>query len=44
MFVGTYAASAPDRPAVIMGQSGEIKTYKDVNDASIQFARVLEAW
>ncbi|MEI8262719.1 MAG: AMP-binding protein [Actinomycetes bacterium] len=41
MFVGTYAASAPDRPAVIMGQSGEIKTYKDVNDASIQFARVL---
>ena len=41
MYPGTYAATAPDRPAVIMGRSGAVVTYGELNDRSIRLARLL---
>ena len=41
MYPGTYAATAPDRPAVIMGGSREVVTYGELNDRSIRLARIL---
>jgi fatty-acyl-CoA synthase len=40
MYVGDFASSRPDHPAVVMGD-GRRLTYAQVNDRSIQFARVL---
>ena len=41
MYPGTYAATAPDRPAVIMGRSGEIVTYRELDERSIRLARLF---
>ena len=41
MYPATYAATAPDRPAVIMGRSGATVTYRELNDRSIQLARIF---
>jgi len=41
MYPGTYAATAPDRPAVIMGRSGATVTYRELNDRSIRLARLF---
>ncbi|HMK12612.1 MAG TPA: AMP-binding protein [Acidimicrobiales bacterium] len=41
MYPATYAATAPDRPAVIMGRSGAVVTYLELNDRSIRLARIL---
>ena len=35
MYPGTYAATAPDRPAVIMGRSGATVTYGELNERSV---------
>jgi long-chain acyl-CoA synthetase len=41
MFPGTHAASAPDRPAVIMAESGRALTYRELDDNSARLASAL---
>ena len=41
MYPGTYAASAPDRPAVIMAGSGEVVTYRELDERSNRLAHLL---
>ena len=41
MYPGTHAATAPDKPAVVMADSGEVLTYRDLDDRSAALARVL---
>ena len=38
-----HARSTPDRPAVIMGGSGEVVTYAEMDEASNRFAQLLRA-
>jgi acyl-CoA synthetase (AMP-forming)/AMP-acid ligase II len=38
-----HARSHPDKPAVIMGSSGEVVTYRDLDAASNRFAQLLRA-
>lgn len=40
MFPGAHAATRPDHPAVIMGRSGEVVTYRQLNERSNQLARL----
>ena len=39
--LAAHAVSTPDKPAVVMHPSGLVRTYRDVDDASIRLARVL---
>ncbi len=41
MWPGQHAQDRPDKPAVIMAGSGEVITYRDLNDASNRFAQLL---
>jgi long-chain acyl-CoA synthetase len=41
MFPGTFAATHPDRPAVIMAETGEGLTYRELEDGSVRLARTL---
>jgi long-chain acyl-CoA synthetase len=41
MFPGTHAKSAPDRPAVIMAESGRTLTYRELDDNSARLASAL---
>ncbi|GAA1723966.1 acyl-CoA synthetase [Aeromicrobium alkaliterrae] len=41
MYPGTFAATTPDKPAVIMSGSGETLTYGQLDDRSARLARVL---
>ena len=41
MYPGTFAATAPDRPAVIMAETGEGLTYRELDDGSVRLARTL---
>ncbi|GAA1483168.1 acyl-CoA synthetase [Gordonia sinesedis] len=41
MFPGTYAATTPDKPAVIMAGSGRTMTYRELDDASRRIAVAL---
>ena len=41
MYIGDFAATAPDRAAVVMGGSGQVITYGELNERSNQFARLL---
>jgi len=41
MFPGTYAASAPNRPAVVMAGSGKTVTYRELDDNSARLASAL---
>jgi long-chain acyl-CoA synthetase len=43
MFPGTHAASAPDRPAVILAESGRVLTYRELDDNSARLASALHA-
>ncbi len=43
MYPGTHAASAPDRPAVIMAGSGATLTYGELEDHSARLAAALRA-
>jgi acyl-CoA synthetase (AMP-forming)/AMP-acid ligase II len=42
MYPGTHAAKAPDRPAIVMG-SGDVVTYRELDDRSMQLAQLLHA-
>src|SRR5262245_27150690 len=41
MYPGTHAASAPDRPAVVMADSGRTVTYGELDDNSARLAAAL---
>ncbi len=41
MFPGTHAAERPDKPAVIMAETGDVVTFAEMNDGANQLARVL---
>jgi fatty-acyl-CoA synthase len=43
MYIGTQAEKAPDRPALIVGDSGEILSYRELDDRSNRLARLLQA-
>src|SRR3954471_9213535 len=43
MYPGTYATSASDRAAIIMGSSGEVVTYRQLHERSNQFSRYLRS-
>src|SRR5205823_3981058 len=43
MYPGTFAQTAPDRAAIIMGGTGEIVTYRQLDERSNQFAHYLRA-
>ena len=43
MFIGTHAAEAPDRPAVIDSVTGGILTYRELDERSNRFANHLAA-
>ncbi|HXA32597.1 MAG TPA: AMP-binding protein, partial [Acidimicrobiales bacterium] len=41
MYIGDFAATAPDRAAVVMGGSGQVVTYGQLDQRSNQFAHLL---
>jgi long-chain acyl-CoA synthetase len=41
MYPGTFAATTPDKPAVIMGRSGEVVTYRELDERSARLAQLL---
>ncbi len=41
MYPGTFAQSAPERAAVIMGSTGEVITYRQLDEGSNRFAHFL---
>jgi acyl-CoA synthetase (AMP-forming)/AMP-acid ligase II len=41
MYPGTHAATTPDKPAYVMWGSGEVVTYKQLDDRSNQLAQLL---
>src|ERR1700734_1420585 len=41
MYIGDFAETAPERAAVVMGGSGRRISYRELNEGSIRFARVL---
>ncbi len=43
MYPAVYAASSPDRPAVIQASTGKVTTYRELNDAALRLANVLRA-
>lgn len=43
MYLGYHAARTPDKPAIIIAETGETLTYKQVNDNSLKVARFLDA-
>ena len=40
---GWHAAHTPDRPAVVMGSSGAVVTYRELEERSTRFARALRS-
>jgi long-chain acyl-CoA synthetase len=43
MYPGTFAATTPDKPAVIMGRSREVVTYGELDERSARLAQFLFA-
>src|ERR1700739_1992924 len=43
MTPGWHAAHTPDRPAVVMGSSGALVTYRELEERSMRFARALRS-
>ena len=43
MYPGTHAKTDPDRPAIVMGGSGEVVTYAQLDQRSNQFAQLLRS-
>ncbi|WP_330231502.1 acyl-CoA synthetase [Nocardia sp. NBC_00508] len=41
MYPGIHAERSPDKPAVILAETGETLTYRQLNDDSIRIAKVL---
>ncbi len=42
-YPGIYAPDHPDRPAAIMARTGEVLTYRELDDRSAQFAQLMYA-
>ncbi|MFZ9394033.1 MAG: AMP-binding protein, partial [Ilumatobacteraceae bacterium] len=43
MYPAVYAASAPDRPAIIQASTGRVTTYKELHEAALRLANVLRS-
>ena len=43
MYPGTYAKTAPERAAVVMGDTGEVVTYRELDERSNRLAHLLRA-
>ena len=43
MYPGTHAAANPEKPALIMGRSGEVVSYGELEERSCQLAQLLWA-
>ena len=43
MYPGNFVKEQPDKPAVIMAGSGEMQTYKELDDRSAQLAQMLHS-
>jgi long-chain acyl-CoA synthetase len=43
VYPGLHATSTPDKPAVVMGGSGQVTTYRELDDASARLAQLLYA-
>ncbi|MBF6183837.1 acyl-CoA synthetase [Nocardia farcinica] len=43
MYPGAHVDSFPDKPALIMAESGEVLTYRELEDNSVRLARHLRA-
>jgi long-chain acyl-CoA synthetase len=43
MYPGTFAAITPDKPAVVMGRTGEVVTYGTLEERSARLAQLLYA-
>src|SRR3954469_4874683 len=43
MYPGTYAASEPDRAALVMARTGDVVTYGELEDASLRLAHASRA-
>src|ERR1700734_72987 len=41
MYIGDFAETAPERAAVVMGESGRRISYRELNEGSVRFPRVL---
>ena len=41
MYPGDYVDEQPDKPAVIMGRSGAVVSYRELDERSTQLARLL---
>src|ERR1700724_3199201 len=44
MYPGTFARTSPERPAVIMGDSGQVVTYAELDERSNRLANLLHGW
>nr|MDT0664524.1 AMP-binding protein [Micromonospora sp. DSM 115978] len=40
---GVHAAAHPDKPAVVMGRSGERVSYRELDERSVRLARLFRA-
>ncbi len=43
MFVGDYAKTRPDHPAIVMAESGQVVTYKELDERSMRLAQLWHA-
>jgi len=43
MYPGIYAASHPDRPAIIQAETGAVTTYQELHEAAIRLSNVLRS-
>ena len=43
MTPGWHASHTPDRPAVVMGSTGTVVTYRELEERSTRFARALRS-
>lgn len=43
MYPGKFAATSPEKPAVIMAGSGDVLSYRELNDRSIEPASTIAA-
>ena len=41
--ISTTAQTAPDKPAIIMGNSGEVITYRELDECSNRVAQLLRS-
>ena len=41
MYPGTWAASTPDKPALIIAETGRTTTYAELDERSLRLAHVL---